>query len=103
LRRRKDFQLVQQQGQRTSGQCLLLLSRRGEGEVSRLGIIASRRVGGAVTRNRIKRWIREGYRRLRTQVPAGIDVVVVARDSAARRGFQGVADELQRLFRTLER
>ena len=50
---------------------------------ARLGIIASRRMGGAVQRNRAKRLLREVFRRNGSQLPAGVDLVAVAKNSIA--------------------
>ncbi len=52
--------------------------------VRRIGITASRKVGGAVVRNRIKRGVRDWFRRSRDELPGGVDVVVIARRPAAR-------------------
>jgi ribonuclease P protein component len=49
----------------------------------RLGLVVSRRVGGAVVRNRLKRVIREWFRRSRETLSPNLDVVVVARPAAA--------------------
>lgn len=49
----------------------------------------SRRVGGAVTRNRVKRWIRESVRRERDDL-SGVDVVFIARPQAASAGYQEI-------------
>ena len=50
---------------------------------SRLGITASRKVGGAVVRNRFKRRIRAWFRARRSDFPADLDLVVIARRSGA--------------------
>lgn len=50
---------------------------------ARLGITASRRVGNAVARNRVKRAVREWFRAERTQLDVGTDYVVIARKPAA--------------------
>ncbi len=62
-----------------------------------LGITASRRVGNAVTRNRIKRAVREWYRRSRGMVPPGLDLVVIARRPAAALRGPEVAAALDAL------
>jgi len=46
---------------------------------SRLGLSVSRKVGGAVVRNRWKRLIREAFRTMREQLPPGLDLIVVPR------------------------
>ena len=47
--------------------------------VTRLGLSVSRKVGGAVQRNRVKRLLREAFRAVQHDLPAGLDLVVVAR------------------------
>jgi ribonuclease P protein component len=63
----------------------------------RLGVTVSRRVGNAIVRNRVKRRIREWFRRERETLPAGSEVVVIARPDAASLSFQ----EAARLLSTL--
>jgi ribonuclease P protein component len=67
----------------------------------RMGITVSRKVGGAVVRNRVKRWIRECYRRRHPEFPCAVDVVVVARPAAAAAGHAGICRELATLARRL--
>ena len=55
-----------------------------DGDGSRLGVTVSRKVGNAVVRNRVKRRIREWFRRDRSAIGPGLDLVVIARPSAAR-------------------
>jgi ribonuclease P protein component len=61
-------------------------------------VTASRKVGSAVVRNRVKRRIRDAFRRRRSLLPAGVDVVVIARPSAAALPGPAVAEELAQLF-----
>ncbi len=65
------------------------------GSVTRLTVVASKRVGGAVRRNRAKRLMREAARVRPWR--AGLDVVLVARGACADSDVRRVGDELQRL------
>ncbi|MEO8189301.1 MAG: ribonuclease P protein component [Acidobacteriota bacterium] len=87
LRKRTEFEECYSSGVRVSGRHFLvfLLARPGA-ERPRLGISVSKRVGDAVTRNRVKRRIRELFRRQR---PArAVELVVNARPSSASAEFQ---------------
>jgi ribonuclease P protein component len=68
---------------------------------TRFGVTVSRKVGDAVTRNRVKRWIRECCRRWVSSLPQSLDIVVVARPQAARAGFAPISAELASLTKRL--
>lgn len=63
----------------------------------RIGISASRRVGNAVVRNRIKRSVREWFRARRDGLPGDLDIVVIARQSASSLGGAEIARSLDAL------
>ena len=77
IRRRTDFQKIYEHGARLRGRYSTLFVLPNELGVCRLGLTATRKLGGAVQRNRAKRLIREVFRR--NKVALGYDVVVVAR------------------------
>ena len=62
--------------------CLVLYARRNHLHSNRVGITVSKKLGGAVVRNRVRRRIREVYRLHESRFSAGWDIVVVARTRA---------------------
>lgn len=69
---------------------------------SRLGVTVSRRVGIAVARNRVKRRVREIFRRvIRDNLPAGTSIVVIARAGAATLASPAIDNELTMAARNL--
>jgi ribonuclease P protein component len=88
LRRRGEFQTVFDKGQRIQGRFFTLLVLRNEKPGSRLGIVASRKLGDSVRRNRAKRLIRELFRHnSHLTEPAGFDVVVIPRGELFKVGY----------------
>ena len=70
-----------------------------------MGITVSGKVGNSVTRNRIKRQVREFFRRRRALLRPAADVLVIARKNAAGLGSRGIESELERILnrRSLQR
>lgn len=77
IRRRVEFQRVYERGTRIQGRYSTLFVLPNQHQVGRLGIAATKKLGGAVQRNRAKRLIREIFRR--NKITVGFDVVVVPR------------------------
>lgn len=75
IRRRSEFQQVYDRGAKVHGRYCTLFLLPGAGPVGRLGIAATKKLGGAVQRNRAKRLIREVFRL--NKIAPGYDVVVV--------------------------
>ena len=103
IRRRAEYVAVQSDGQKLHGRHVLALAKkRRDAEASgRLGITVTKKVGNAVVRNRIKRLVRE-WMRLHGWVPVGWDVVMIAKDSAARQLHpEDFASDLTRILRQL--
>ena len=101
LRRRGEFQRVFDLSHRTKARYFTLLMAPNTAGTARLGIVASRKLGDAVRRNRAKRLIRDIFRRTGT-LPAGqaFDVVVIPR----RELFDAAYPSLESDFRSaLER
>ncbi len=104
LSRSAEFDRVFRQGRSHAGRDLVLyvFPRASEGDGSRLGLSVSRKVGGAVERNRVKRVLREAFAVESRRLPAGSDAVVVARSGAhelaERAGMAGMAAALADLI-----
>jgi ribonuclease P protein component len=102
LTRSADFERVYRQGRSHGNRYLVLYAfpRSGDGE-PRLGVSVSRKVGGAVDRNRVKRLLREAFGACADTLPEGHDVVVVARpdarELAEREGLAGMQTALAEL------
>ncbi len=94
LRKRKEFQHTFAHGKKFFGSHLRLVVCRNSLGYSRLGLAVSRRIGNAVGRNRVKRRIRELFRRNRDHFPDSCDIVVIPQVTAAGLSF----DELQQVF-----
>ena len=98
IRRSREFREITKVGRRySSGAFVLLVRAAGESGRARLGITASRKVGNAVVRNCVKRRIREWFRCGGGAQLRGLDVVVIARASAATLGGSATFDELSRV------
>lgn len=102
LTRSVEFERVYRQGRSCANRHLVLYTFANESSAEpRVGLSVSRRVGGAVQRNRVKRALREAVGDLRDELGDGLDVVVVARPELLRLveadGTAGVREALAEL------
>jgi len=102
LSRSAEFDRVFRQGRAQGNRVLVLYSfPRADGDEPRLGLSVSRKVGGAVERNKVKRLLREAFELELPRLPQGHDVVLVARPDAhgiaEREGLDGIRSALAEL------
>lgn len=99
LLQRADFLTCYRKGRRRHGALLSLYAHPNEAGHPRLGVTASRKVGDSVVRHRLKRQLKEIYRRWngRSRLPA-VDLVVHVKPTARRAEFGRLESELQALL-----
>lgn len=105
LRRRSEFLAVQDKGQKFPAECLLAIALPGPSPEapSRAGFTVSSKVGNAVVRNRIRRRLRELFRMEKSSLPVGLDVVFIARASAAEADLPRLRKSFERVVKDLRR
>jgi ribonuclease P protein component len=93
VRRRNEFQAVFDQGVRVHGRYLTLLVAPAEGARTRLGIVASKKLGAAVARNRAKRLIREVFRQHPHPAGRAVDILVIPRRELLDAAFSSLEED----------
>jgi len=91
LGRNRDFVRMRQQGERLALGCLIAnWQRLPDGATPKVGVVTSRKIGGAVERSRARRLLRESFRQHQHELARPVELVLVARPSIAGRGFAEV-------------
>jgi len=100
LAQNRDFMRIRQSGQRLALGCLIAnWSRLPEGAPARLGVVTSKKIGGAVDRSRARRLLRESFRLHQHELSAPVELVLVARNSIAGKSLAGVEKDFLAVLR----
>jgi ribonuclease P protein component len=98
LLKRAEFLKLSRTGAKLQSASFIVISSTNHRSESRLGITVSSKVGNSVIRNRIKRQVREFFRRRRAGLRPDTDILVIARKGAAGLSGARISSELGRVF-----
>ena len=99
ISRTADFWKDRSKRKKFDTEHFLLILRKNNKDARRLGLVVGRKVGGAVSRNRIKRLIREFFRLNKEKIPESSDLIVLAKKDIRIKGYREVLDELAVIFK----
>ena len=99
LKKNDQFREVYKNGRSLANKYLVIYVLENNLEINHLGISVSKKVGNSVVRHHLARLIRESYRLHEDMFNSGLDIVVVARKSAASISYHDMESALLHLFR----
>ena len=104
LRNNKEFQMVYNEGKSKANKYLVLYYRKNDLEYNRLGISVSKKVGNSVSRNRIKRLIKENYRLLEKDIKENNSLVILWKKSVDKEeaDFYKIKEDMKQIFEKAE-
>ncbi len=97
LLKRRQFRELSARGKRVQDRFLIIVYSPNELGFSRLGVTVTKKVGNACVRNRIKRIIRESFRKKRAYLPKGTDLNVIAKKAAANADSRSIEESFVNL------
>ena len=106
LAKRREFLRVYESGRKWYSRYCVVFAAPNALPYSRIGITATKKLGKAAVRNRLKRWTREVYRRQREPLSLdshSLDVIVNVKPNAAEASFEAYREDLQRALQKVAR
>jgi ribonuclease P protein component len=98
LRKKADFEIIAREGLRRHTRNFLMIARKNDQGFARVGVVAGKKLGNAVERNRVKRSVREFFRRNKDHVASSTDYVIVGKKGAQDLPYAHVVAELSTLL-----
>ncbi|WP_175637931.1 ribonuclease P protein component [Metabacillus schmidteae] len=100
IKKNKDFQVVFKRGKSIANrQFVLYILPKPEEKEFRIGLSVSKKIGNAVTRNKVKRLIRQVFLEEKHRIATGKEFIIIARKPAAEMNYHEVKGSLNHLFR----
>lgn len=98
LQRRVEFRRVYDNGRRAEARLAVLYALDTPGEPRAVGVVTSRKIGGAVIRNRARRLLREAYRLNKAKMKLNVQLILIARSAMRHARYADVEADLLKLF-----
>ena len=99
LRGKKDFGRLYKRGKSVADRYVVVIFLKNELPYTRTAVLASKKVGNSVTRNRAKRLIKESLRTINGEMTPGYDLILIARNSINGRKCKDVEESLKRCLK----
>lgn len=99
LRKRREFNYTYKKGKSLANQCLVLVYRKNGQNLTRVGFSISKRYGNAVERNKIKRRLKEIYRKKLEDIRPGYDLIFIVRIGARGASFTRLENQMDNLLK----
>jgi len=101
ITKKSEFQLIVKYGARYNTQNFIIVIYQNNRDIRRLGISVSKKIGGAVKRNRVKRLLREFFRLNKEQLPEASDILFIAKPGSTQLFYSTLAEEMSGFFSRL--
>ena len=101
LQKNHEFKRLYNKGKSAASQCVVVYCARNRENGNRLGITVSKKIGGAVQRNRIRRRLKEIYRLSEEKLAKGYDIVVVARARCRYASYHEIESSVLAMLKKL--
>lgn len=98
LKKNSDFEHVFKKGRYIAAPHIVIYMLENGGKTNRIGITVTKKIGKSVERNRLRRLIRENYRRIEGKIRTGLDIVIVARNTAGAAVYGEIKKEMEYIF-----
>ncbi len=102
LKKSKEFKLVFLAGNKKTGKYIITYLLPNQQDISRIGFIVKKDIGKAVLRNKIKRRLREIWRKRCHKLITGYDIIVLAKKRITQASYKEIETELEKLLQNIE-
>ena len=101
IRKRRDFLYLYKNGKRYRGKYFKLIHYSNKLKKSRIGIVVGKKVGNAVVRNNVKRWMRTLFRKNKNLVKQPMDILIIFKSEITEASLDELRDEYIRALQVI--